>query len=170
MQRKTYVIDAENGVGLYFSYCQMESSFRYLSKFDRRILTFDTYQEAKNYIFKQYEDDEEIDLDKFRVNFTIMRDTSGRCYFFVQSKGVLGYGFNERMQMQFQYGQCVSPDAIVEVASKREAEDGARYAFVNEFGNPDYYYSGMLLPGQSVSFEEMIRQNGIKYCCLKMVW
>ena len=47
MRRKTYVIDAENGVGLYFSYCQMESSFKYLSKFDRRILTFDTYEEAK---------------------------------------------------------------------------------------------------------------------------
>lgn len=162
MRRKTYVIDAENGVGLYFSYCQMENSFRYLSKFDRRILTFDTYVEAKNYIFKQYEDDEEMDLEKFKVNFTIMRDTSNRCYFFVQSKSILGYGFNERMQMKFEYGLRVSPDAIVEVASKREAEDGARNAFANEFGNPDYYYSGMLLPGQAVSFEEMIRQNGIK--------
>lgn len=164
MQRKTYVIDAENGVGLYFSYCQMENSFKYLSKFDRRILTFDTYEKAKKYIFEQYEDDEEIDLDKFRINFTIMRDTSRRRYFFVQSKDILGYGFNEKMQMQFKYGLRVNPDDIVEVASRREAEDGARNAFVNEYGNPDYYYDGVLLPGQSVSFEEMLGQNGITQC------
>ena len=169
MRRKTYVIDAENGVGLYFSYCQMESSFKYLSKFDRRILTFDTYEEAKKYILKQYEDDEEIDLNKFKVNFTIMRDTSKRKCFFVQSEEVLGYGINEGMRLHFEYLLCVSPDDIVEVASRREAEYGARNAFVNEFGNPDYYYSGMLLPGQSVSFEEMMRQNGISQCCPETV-
>lgn len=164
MRRKTFVIDAENGVGLYFSDCLMETSFNYLSRFDRRILTYDTYEEAKNYIFKQYEDDEEIDLDKFRINFTIMRDTSRRRYFFVQSKDVLGYGFNEKMQMQFEYGLRVNADDIVEVASRSEAEDGARNAFVNEFGNPAYYYDGMLLPGQPVLFGEMLRQNDIMQC------
>lgn len=64
MKRKTYVIEAENGVGLYFSECLMENSFEYLSHFDRRILPFDTFEAAKQYVFYKYENDGEIDLEK----------------------------------------------------------------------------------------------------------
>ncbi len=162
MRRKTYVIEAENGVGLYFSECLMENSFEYLSHFDRRILSFDTFEAAKQYVFYKYENDGEIDLEKFRVNFTIMRDYSRRCYFYVQSKKVIGYGIDEEMKNPFQYAFHVG-SSIIETDSKWAAEQGARYGFVEEYGEPAYYYGGILLPGESVSFAKMLHYNRI--CC-----
>lgn len=124
-------------------------------------MSFDTYESAKAYIFKKYGQDAEIDLEKFRVNYTIMRDVSQRCYFFVQSKEVIGYGIYEEMQYPFRYFFHVGDRGIIEVDSKWEAEQGARYGFVEEYGEPAYYYGATLLPEESVSFAEMLYCNGI---------
>lgn len=163
MKRKTFVIEAENGVGLYFSECLMEKSLEYLSHFDRRILPFDTFEAAKQYVFYKYENDAEIDLEKFRVNFTIMRDYSKRRYFYVQSREIIGYGIYEEMKLPFQCFFPVGSSDIIETDSKWAAEQGARYGFAEEYGEPAYYYGGTLLPGESVSFAEMLYCNGI--CC-----
>lgn len=168
MLRSTYVIEAENGVGLYLSKYLAENGLRYLSDCSKSIIKFATYGEAKNYIFSRYFNDGEIDISAFRVNYTLFRDVSARENFYVQSLYCIGFGVNMGMKLNFQRLLNISEDDIVEVDSTREAEYYARNAFVNVYGRRDFYYSGPLLPGESLSLAEMARYNQLDVTCADM--
>lgn len=155
MKRNCYVIEAKNGVGLYFSRPMMEKAYRHLSSFDRRKIYYGNYEDAKKYIFDKYGDDEEMDLSKFRVNYTIYRDTSRREYFYVQSPNVIGYGTYSYMKLRFLQFYHVSEAEIIEADSEYEAEFEARNGFVKEYGDPRFYYGATLMPGDAVTFDKI---------------
>lgn len=168
MLRSTYVIEAENGVGLYLSKYLAEKRLRYLSKRDRVLVEFATYEEAKDYVFSRYYGETEIDLMDFRVNRTLFRDVSGRYNFYVQSSQYLGFGINLGMMLNFKTLLGISDEDIVEVNNTGEAEYYARNAFVDEYRRRDFYYSGPLLPGESLSFAEMVHYNQLDVKCADM--
>lgn len=162
MNRKCYVIESENGVGLYLSPYLAENNLRYLTKEHLNYLSCDTYEEGKRYIFQKYRYDNEINLDKFQVNRTLYRDKSKRRYFYVQSECVIGYGIDESVKYSFAGIFGINPyTSVIEVDTEREAIACARKGFVEEYGNPAYYYRGELYPGESITFEEMLWTNGL---------
>lgn len=164
MLRNSYIVEAENGVGLYLSKYLAQSATEYLSERDRRVIIFDTYDKAQKYMFEKYGADPEFDLSQFRVNRTLNRDISQRFNFYVQSKEYIGYGISVEMSNFFKHILHVSSSDIIETESTREAEYCARNGFVEEYGNRDYYYSGKLLLGESISFGEMLKYNHINIC------
>lgn len=160
MKRQCYIIESENGVGLYLSKYLAEENLRYLTKENENFFECNTYEEGKNYIFRKYKYDAEMHLENFRVNRTLYRDKSGRRYFFVQSRTVIGYGIDETIQLSFQGIFGINPnESVIEVDTEREAIACARRGFVEEYGNPAYYYAGELYPGESIAFEEMLWYN-----------
>lgn len=168
MQRKTYVIEAENGVGVYLSKYLAEKGLQRLSDCNKTIIEFPAYEVAKNYVFSRYGGEVEIDLSSFRVNYTIFRDVSLRYNFYVQSPNYAGFGINMGMALNFQNILNLSANDIIGVDNTREAEYYARYAFVNEYSRADFHYSGPLLAGESLSFAEMVRYNHLDVTCTNM--
>lgn len=162
--RKTYVIEAENGVGLYLSKYLANNALEYLKPFDRRVQIYDDYEAAKSYIYRKYKDDSEINLDIFRPNFTIMRDKSRRYNFCVQSKYVIGYGTDVGMRYAFQSMFHLSDYDIIETETTEEAEYYARRGFVDVYGDTRLYYGGILYPGESISLQEILRYSSIQNC------
>ena len=63
--RKIYVIEAENGIGLYLSKYLANNALDYLKSFDRRVQVYDDYEEAKSYVFRKYQYDVEMNLETF---------------------------------------------------------------------------------------------------------
>lgn len=155
MTRKTYVIEAENGVGIYLSYNLAVQNFERLSSFDRVILPFYTYEEAVVYIQKQYKNDTEMDIAKLYPNSLVMRNVSERWNFYIQSPQILGYGIDRGMAYAFKSVLPLSDRNIIEVESTWSAEYYARRGFVKEYGDSRLYYSGSLCPGETISLEEM---------------
>lgn len=160
--RKTYIIEAENGIGLYLSKYLAINALEYLKPFEQRVQIYDDYEAAKSYIFRKYEYDNEIDLDFFRPNFTIMRDKSRRYNFCVQSKYVIGYGTDVGMRYAFQSMFHLRDYDIIETETTEEAEYYARRGFVDVYGDLRLHYGGILYPGESKSLQEILRYNGIK--------
>lgn len=160
MNRKCYIIEAENGVGLYLSRYLAEINMHRLS-WDRVCREIKTYEEGKAYIFARYESDDEMHLENFRVNRTVYRDKSERKYFYVQSCAVIGYGYNDIMREAFRGHFHLGVYDIVNVDNAWEAERYAREGFVKEYGVSEYRYRGELLPGESIAFAEMLWVNGL---------
>ncbi len=161
MKRKCYIIEAENGVGLYFSRYLAEINMDYLSQWDRLLMEMETYEEAKKYIFLKYGSDDEIHLENFRINRTVYRDKTERRYFFVQSRAVIGYGYDDIMRKAFRCHFHLGSYDIVNVDNAWEAEGYARKGFVEEYGVAEYQYKGELLAGESIAFAEMLWVNGL---------
>ncbi len=160
--RKIYVIEAENGIGLYLSKYLANNALDYLKSFDRRVQVYDDYEAAKSYVFRKYQYDDEMNLETFRPNFTIMRDKSQRYNFCVQSKCVIGYGTDIGMRYAFQSMFHLHDDDIIETETTEEAEFYARRGFVDVYGDSRLYFDGILNPGESISFVELLNRNGFE--------
>lgn len=162
MQRKTYVIDGENGVGVYLSKILANRALEDLHSYDGRIVIYDDYESARRYVFSKYESDEEINLNFFRPNYSIKRDRSQRYNFYIRAKHVIAYGINEGQRYVLQCRLKVSDRDVVETETTRMAEEGARRGFVELYGDSRFYYNGHFCPGEFITFDDLLRYNGFK--------
>lgn len=74
---------------------------------------------------------------------------------------MIGYGINIGMRVKFKNILHVSSQDIVEVDSTEEAEREARYGFANKYGQSSFYYAGILMPGETIFFADMLKYNGL---------
>lgn len=169
MRRKTYVVEAENGVGMYISRTLMNEALRYLSNAAKTVLEFECYERAKRYIWNRYEDDPEIDLKQLRFNKTVYRDKSKRDNFYLQSAYFIGFGTDVITKLMFADRLGVRDWEIKSVGTTREAEYLARRGFVKEFDVSELLYSGPLRPGEALSLADVRRYNGLEFPGQKMV-
>lgn len=163
MKRKTYVIEAENGVGIYISRTSMNEALRYLSNAAKTVLEFECYEQAKNYVYNRYEDDPEIDLKQLQVNKTVYRDKSKRYNFYLQSADFIGFGTDAMTKFLFADRLGVRDWEIKSAPTTREAEYLARRGFVEEFGVSELLYSGPLRPGEALSLADVRRYNDLEF-------
>lgn len=154
-------MDSKKAVGVFFSWNIMLNKARNLLKHERCIVEFDTYEEAKKYIFFKYEEDEEIDLGKFGVNRLIWRNQSEKSYFYVQSMDIIGYGEDEADKYYFSAKYNIKPWEFMPVSNVNEAEYNARRGFVEEYEDLRLQYYGILESGEALSLSDVMKYNRI---------
>ena len=66
------------------------------------------------------------------------------------------------MRYAFQSMFHLHDDDIIETETTEEAEFYARRGFVDVYGDSRLYFDGILNPGESISFVELLNRNGFE--------